>query len=123
MSNNISQIINRFEGLLQELHEVEDPQNAADRQVEKLTKTVTDPRVLASMKWLTMKEAIIYSRKSKNTLLKYIMKNLIYGDQVEGGDWIVDRESIDRFYNTRNADRNAQKLIYLHHGTDQRRTG
>ena len=62
---------------------------------------VTDPVILATMKWLKFAEALIYSRKSKNTLKSDIMEGNIYGFQeAQGKGWIVDRESIDRFYET-----------------------
>lgn len=54
---------------------------------------------LASMKWLTLSEARIYARKSRNTILKLVKEMKIYGTKAEGGDYIVDRESIDAYYN------------------------
>ena len=60
-------------------------------------------RLSASMmpgRWLTMKEAMEYARvKSINTMKKWIDEGLIYGRPRSGrGDWIIDRESIDRYY-------------------------
>ncbi|MBC8179181.1 MAG: helix-turn-helix domain-containing protein [Deltaproteobacteria bacterium] len=60
-------------------------------------------RISASMvpgRWLTMKEAKEYAKvRSINTIKKWVNEGLIYGRPRSGrGDWIVDRESIDRFY-------------------------
>jgi excisionase family DNA binding protein len=54
---------------------------------------------LGSMKWLTLAEACIYARKSRNTLLDLIKEGRIYGTKAEGGEWIIDRETIDAHYN------------------------
>lgn len=55
---------------------------------------------LSTMKWLSMQEACIYSRKSRNTLLELIKTGKIYGTKPEGlGDYVVDRGSIDDFFN------------------------
>lgn len=60
-------------------------------------------RLAASMvpgRWLTMKEAMEYARvKSINTIKKWVNEGLIYGRPRSGrGDWIIDRQSIDKFY-------------------------
>jgi len=55
---------------------------------------------LSSMKWLTMAEACMYSRKSPNTLKAWADDSRIYGTPAgESGSWIFDRESIDSFFN------------------------
>lgn len=55
---------------------------------------------LASMRWLTLPEACIYSRRSRNTLLLWLECGKIYGTKPEGsGDYIIDRESIDKYFN------------------------
>lgn len=55
---------------------------------------------LGTMKWLSLAEACLYARKSRNTLLKLISQNDIYGTKPDGsGDYIIDRESIDGYYN------------------------
>ncbi len=59
---------------------------------------------LSSMKWLTLTEACIYSRKSRNTVLKLIEEAKIYGTKAEGGDYVVERESIDAYYNKKRED-------------------
>lgn len=53
-------------------------------------------------RWMTMDEAKEYARvKSKNTLKSWIRKGKIYGYKRSArGDWIIDRESIDAFYNS-----------------------
>lgn len=97
--NKVSDLINRLDELKTDLLQFEDPLLRDARTASKLSKIVTDPAILASMKWLKMTEAIIYSRKSKNTLLKDIMDNKIYGFQEKpNSDWIIDRESIDKLY-------------------------
>lgn len=54
---------------------------------------------LGTMKWLSLDEACLYARKSRNTILDLIKEGKIYGTKAEGGEWIVDRESIDAYYN------------------------
>lgn len=54
---------------------------------------------LSTMKWFTLIEACIYMRKSKNTVLNLIKEGQIYGTKAEGGEWIVDRETCDAYYN------------------------
>lgn len=64
--------------------------------------------ILGTMKWLSTGEAMIYSRKSRNTLLELMRSGKIYGTKPEGsGDWIWNRESIDRYYE---ADREKIRL-------------
>jgi excisionase family DNA binding protein len=64
----------------------------------KVSKRVEDPELLKSMKWLGLRDACFYMRRSVNTIKKLIFENKIYGTKI-GGEWIIDRESIDRFYN------------------------
>jgi excisionase family DNA binding protein len=55
---------------------------------------------LWTMKWLSLAEACVYARKSRNTLLKLIEEGRISGSRPEGsGEFIIDRESIDAYYN------------------------
>ena len=49
-------------------------------------------------KWLTFEEACGYAKVSPNTLRKWINKGLIYASKTTG-DWRVDRQSIDDFFN------------------------
>ena len=51
-------------------------------------------------RWLTMKEAMEYAKvRSINTMKKWVEEGRIDGRPRSGrGDWIFDRESIDRFY-------------------------
>ena len=60
-------------------------------------------RITAGMlpgRWLTMQEAMKYAKvKSINTMKKWVDEGHIYGRPRSGrGDWIIDRESIDKFY-------------------------
>jgi hypothetical protein len=60
-------------------------------------------RIAASMlpgRWLTMQEAQAYAKvRSIDTIKKWVREGLIYGRPRSGrGDWIIDRNSIDRFY-------------------------
>lgn len=64
----------------------------------KVTKTITDREILKTVKWLTLQEAAIYSRRSINTIKKLIAEGIIYGTK-RGGEWVVDRESIDAYFN------------------------
>jgi len=72
----------------------------------KVSKRVNDPELLKTMKWIGLKDACFYMRKSTNTIKKLIFENKVYGTK-KGGEWIIDRESIDRFYN---AERDALML-------------
>ena len=58
------------------------------------------------MKWLTLQEACTYSRRSSNTMKRLILQGKIYGSKKEG-EWIVDRESIDGYFN---ADRDEARI-------------
>ena len=53
-------------------------------------------------KWLTMEEAMAYAKvKSKNTIKQWIRQGRIHGFRRSGkGNWIIDRESIDDWYNS-----------------------
>ena len=63
---------------------------------------------LSTMKWLSLQEACIYARKSRNTILELIKTGKIYGTKPEGmGDYVVDRESIDKFFDI---ERNERRL-------------
>jgi Na+/H+ antiporter NhaA len=50
-------------------------------------------------KWLTVSEAMRYAEvKSRKTILAWINEGYIYAFRRTGG-WIIDRESIDNWYN------------------------
>ena len=49
-------------------------------------------------RWLTIKEACQYGKIKRDTLMKWIDEGYIYGSK-RSGKWIVDRQSIDDFYN------------------------
>lgn len=54
----------------------------------------------STMKWLSLTEACIYARKSRNTVIELIKEMKVYGTKPEGtGEYIIDRESIDVYYN------------------------
>lgn len=60
--------------------------------------------ILGSMRWLELPLACLYARKSQNTLKAWIAdpENPVYGLKTGDGvtsPIIVDRESIDKFYN------------------------
>jgi hypothetical protein len=45
-----------------------------------------------------MSQALDYARiKSKNTMLKWVKEGLVYGFK-RSGTWIIDRDSIDKWY-------------------------
>jgi len=48
-------------------------------------------------RWLKVKEACRYARMSRNTLMRYVRNGDICGTK-RCGFWIIDRESIDKFY-------------------------
>lgn len=51
-------------------------------------------------RWLTFQEAKKYCKvKSDDTLRSWLNKGLIYGHK-RTGEWIIDRESIDAYFNS-----------------------
>lgn len=52
---------------------------------------------LSDLKWLSMPEACEYARLSRNTVKKYIEDGHFTGDKLPGGQWRIDRESIDDY--------------------------
>jgi excisionase family DNA binding protein len=48
--------------------------------------------------WLTMREACDYAKVKDDVLRKWIAKGFIYATK-KGGKWVVDRDSINSFYN------------------------
>ena len=55
-------------------------------------------QALGSMKWMSMTEACLYSRKSPNTLKGWVNDGKIYASPPDvSGEWVFDRESIDSF--------------------------
>ena len=64
----------------------------------KVTKCIKDMELLKTMKWIGLNDACFYSRRSITTIKKLISENKIYGAK-KGGEWVVDRESIDAYYN------------------------
>jgi excisionase family DNA binding protein len=50
-----------------------------------------------SQRWLTIREACLYSKMSKNTLMECIEAGQIKASK-KRGKWIVDRLSIDAYY-------------------------
>lgn len=77
-----------------------------DPQLEQVAEVVA-ARVVETLRselsygrWLTTKEAMAYAKvKSKTTLLKWIHDGHIYAHR-RSGEWIVDRESIDDWFNS-----------------------
>ena len=53
---------------------------------------------LSALKWLTLPEACIYARMSKNTMKKYLDAGHFSGERIESGHWRIDRESIDGYF-------------------------
>ena len=52
-------------------------------------------------KWLTVEEAMRYFKvKSRETIIRWIKENYIYGFK-RTGEWIIDRDSIERWYNSK----------------------
>lgn len=60
-----------------------------------VTRQIED--ILLSGRWLSMPKACRYSEMSKNTLMKCIKNGDIKASK-KRGKWIVDRESIDKYY-------------------------
>jgi hypothetical protein len=64
----------------------------------KVSKCITDVDLLKTMKWIGLNDACFYARRYIATMKKLISENKIYGSK-KGGEWVVDRESIDAYYN------------------------
>jgi hypothetical protein len=77
-----------------------------DARLEKVAEVVA-AKVMETLRtelsygrWLTVKEAMAYAKvKSKNTMLKWINEGHIYAFK-RSGEWIIDRESIDDWFNS-----------------------
>lgn len=65
-------------------------------------------------RWLKLKQAVIYSGLSPNTLRKYADEGVIKASRTQGNQRRFDRESIDRFYERDQVDNLAiQKVLGL----------
>ena len=69
----------------------------AERVMETVQAGSADPR------WLTIDEAMVYAKTSKKMLRSWIDEGHIYGFK-RTGRYVVDRESIDRWYNSERID-------------------
>lgn len=49
-------------------------------------------------RWLTVKEACEYAKIKRDTLMRWLDEGYVYGSK-RSGKWIIDRTSIDSFYN------------------------
>ena len=54
-------------------------------------------------KWLTMEEAVVYAKTSMRKLRTWVDEGYIYGFK-RTGRYVVDRESIDQWYNSERLD-------------------
>ena len=54
-----------------------------------------------NMKWLTVKEACAYAKVKQDVMMRWIKEGHIYA--IKKGKWLIDRESIDDFYNSERA--------------------
>lgn len=64
----------------------------------KVSKPIRPIEVLATARWITLQEACAYMcLKSIKTVKGLILEGKIYG--TKKGEWIIDRESIDKYYN------------------------
>ncbi len=73
-------------------------ENTISEQIEKLLNI--------NQRWLTMAEACQYAKISKNTLMKCIHSGDVRASK-RHGKWIVDRLSIDRYYES-----DTEELLY-----------
>lgn len=64
----------------------------------KVSKIITDPELLKTMKWITLQEASSYARMCGNNIKRKILEGKIYGIKKDG-EWLIDRESIDSYFN------------------------
>lgn len=60
--------------------------------------TADELKLLGARKWLSLPEAVAYSGRSRNTLLRRIDEGRISAHKPDGAHWQVDRESIDNFF-------------------------
>ena len=75
-------------------------------ELEKISQAIS-AQILESLRvelsygrWLTVKEAMAYCKvKSKTTMHKWINEGYIYAHK-RSGQWIIDRESIDDWFNS-----------------------
>ena len=52
-------------------------------------------------RWMTVPEAMAYAKvKSRTTIMEWLDRGFIYGMKRDGGSWIIDRETIDDWYNS-----------------------
>ncbi len=49
-------------------------------------------------RWLDIKQACQYANIKRDTLMKWVDEGYVYGHK-RSGKWIIDRDSIDNFYN------------------------
>jgi len=59
---------------------------------------IPNPRPPKSPRWLKLREAADYANMSEKVLRRHLLSGEIYGTKRRGEVWIIDRESIDRFY-------------------------
>ncbi len=72
----------------------------------KVRKQIRPIEVLATARWITLAEACEYMCvRSVKTVKSLILAGKIYG--TKRGEWIIDRESIDRYYNEERDKRRA----------------
>lgn len=64
----------------------------------KKSKVITDVELLKTMKWITLQEARSYARMSVNKVKSIMLQGKIYGTKKDG-EWFIDRESIDSYFN------------------------
>ena len=69
--------------------------NILAKEIEAIISVKSNPG-----RWLTLHEAMEYAKvKSANTIKKWINEGYIYGFK-RSGEWIIDLESIDEWYNS-----------------------
>jgi len=68
---------------------------SAETIIERIDKLLS-----ISQRWLTVREACLYSKMCRNTLMHFIDSGEIKASKKQG-KWIVDRLSIDAFYEDR----------------------
>jgi len=75
-------------------------ENAADTNwsAKRIKRIKLDEPSLSYLKWLKLPEACRYARMSKNTLKKYIQLGRFSGERLESGQWRINRESIDDYF-------------------------
>lgn len=66
--------------------------------LKKILEQLNEVHSITIKRWLKFSEAMLYSSMSRRLLNRLMDRNVIYGIRRDDGDFIVDRYSIDEYY-------------------------